>query len=411
MASNSPAPRRPAGWWPLVIAVCGGLAAACLIAAISFQRSATEPIGEGEVFVADVSVVERLTAASGDLDQAARHSRNALDVEAVSILDANGSVIASTSESLLDSTVMNPLLGFGIESRRFMALASPVPVGLEIDGVMEWPEGSVLYQVLAPLDDDRSALIYYDVSGLLARRTQPGEVQSETIQLLSLAGVFVLLGTAVAIGHMRAARRHRDMELESEILRQHSEELEATNQELDHALALAEEKMRIRSEFVLMINHELRTPLTSVVTGAELMNSGKLTPRDAAQVLRAMVADGHRLQEIIDQILAVARIENKGLSYELRPTPIRDVCEAVTDAHPNVRPGPSHGPHDGTHVTTDLGTLSIVVASLADNALTHGADEVTISCRDESSVVPMVAVGATPDSATFITIISRPHYG
>jgi len=69
------------------------------------------------------------------------------------------------------------------------------------------------------------------------------------------------------------------MAFEAELLRQQSTELEQHNRQLaaaqaeaERALALAEEKNRIRAEFVLIINHELRTPLTTVVTGAELLN-------------------------------------------------------------------------------------------------------------------------------------------
>ena len=254
-------------------------------------------------------------------------------------------------------------------------------------------------------------MIHYDVSGLLARRVQPGEVQPETIQLVALGGVFGLLAAAVVTGHTRAARRYRDMALESELLRTHSEELETTNQELDdarrsaeYALDLAEEKMRIRSEFVLMINHELRTPLTSVVTGAELIRAGGLSQSDAERVMEAMVSDGQRLQEIIDQILAVARIENRGLSYELRAVPLTTVCRAVHSSHSAIETGHKGDEHHEMIVTTDVSTLSIVVASLVDNALTHGATRVNVSCGSEPSIRPMTAVGNRPDQAAFISV-------
>ncbi len=403
MDSNSSVPKKSSVWWLVVIAACGVFAAALLIAAFTFQRSATSPIGEGEVFVSDVSVISDLLEALPEPDEAVRRSRNALNVEAVSLLGPDGVITTSTSPTLVGSLLSSPLLAFGASNQRFMALAGEIPVELAIDGVVEWPAGSVLYQVLSPLDDGQLTLIHYDVSGLLQRRTQPGELQSETLQLIALGVVFVLLGIAGLVGHMRASRRHSQMALESQLLRQHSETLEATNHELDHALAVAEEKIRIRSEFVLMINHELRTPLTSVVTGAELLASGSLTPSDANQVVNSIVSDGHRLQDIIDQILAVARIENKGLTYELRATPLAEVCQAVSECHPRTLSG-RHEVQEPMEVSTDISTLGIVVASLADNAFSHGATEVVVGCGTRTAVEPMVAVGSRPETAAFITV-------
>jgi signal transduction histidine kinase len=342
-----------------------------------------------------------------DVDSGITHARNALDVEAVSVLDRDAQVVESTSETLVGLTLSNALLDFGAYSGRFAALAAPTTEPISIDGVVEWPVGSVLYQVLSPLDDGNSILLHYDVSQLLSRRAQPGTVEPETIELLSLAGVFGLLAIAVFIGHSRATRRHREIEVESALIRQHSIELEAANIELEdarhsaeRALNLAEEKMRIRSEFVLMINHELRTPLTTVVTGAELVRSGELSDAEVPQVLEAMITDGRRLQDMIDQILAVARIENRGLSYETTEVPLEDVCEAV---NATFRRSERRGV-DPTAARTDVATLALVVASLADNARTHGAGRVRVYCTTHAVIDPMIEVGRRPTLPVFLYV-------
>ncbi|HEY7470025.1 MAG TPA: HAMP domain-containing sensor histidine kinase [Acidimicrobiia bacterium] len=403
-------PRRPSRWWLALAAICAALSAAGAISAILVQRSSAQPIGEGEVFIADASEAASIIEGETDLDAAVRLARNALEIEAVSTLDADGVVTASTSEPLVGVPVRNELIAYGANGHRFMALAAAIDEDLWLDGVVEWPATSVLYQVVSPLDDGSSLLLHYDVSKLLARRTQPGEIQPEALQLLGLAAIFGLFGGAILFGHSRAARRYREVELESELLRAHSEELRAANKDLDRArhqaeeaLALAEEKIRIRSEFVLMINHELRTPLTSVVTGAELLRSGTLSDRDRRVVLDAMVTDGARLQEIIDQILAVARIENRGLSYELTEVPLGEVCEALRSAHPA---STLILPPDGsdTFVRTDVRALGLVVASLVDNAFTHGAQNVTVECMTRSVFSPQLEVGERPEDAVFIMV-------
>jgi two-component system OmpR family sensor kinase len=153
-----------------------------------------------------------------------------------------------------------------------------------------------------------------------------------------------------------------------------------------------------------MINHELRTPLTSVVTGAELLRSTELSEPDRSVVLDSIIADGARLQEIIDQILAVARIENRGLSYELSDVPLDEVCAAMASAHHAGLALVSSQPHPDVLVRTDVGTLGLVVASLVDNALTHGAKSVSIGCSAQARIEPQLEVGQPPVDAVFITI-------
>jgi signal transduction histidine kinase len=57
-------------------------------------------------------------------------------------------------------------------------------------------------------------------------------------------------------------------------------------------ITLAGEKMRIRSDFVLMINHEPRTPLTAVVTGADVIRNGNLGHDERDAVLDDMITSG-----------------------------------------------------------------------------------------------------------------------
>lgn len=392
----------------MVTVATWALAAAAMVFAIAHQRSQSEPIGEWQVFVDDAATATEIALTSDSVDDGVRRARNELGIEAVSLVDDTGAVVASTSENLTGTTVSNPLLVFGLDSNRFVGLAGSVSEPLFIDGVKEWEAGSVLYEILDPLPTGEGfVLLHYDLSELLGRRTPPGTIDSLTIQLLALAGIFVLLGTAVFVGHSRAVRRHREMVVESDLLRKHSRELEETNvklaearQRAERALALAEEKMRIRSEFVLMINHELRTPLTSVVTGAELIRNEDLDPSERREVVDSMIANGKRLNEIIDQILAVARMENRGLAYETEAVPLADVCEA-TGAEAS---GEAAQETEEISVQTDTRTLSLVINSLADNARTHGAENVTIEARLDPLVKPMMELGDRPVTTVFFTV-------
>lgn len=405
MGRSSRTPWRNGGGWLVVAVATWGLALVCVFSALIYQRDSTKPIGEGELFYEDAMVAADMVNEIRTPDTAVRQVRNELEIEAVSLVTAEGQIAASTSESLIDTPLVNPLLNFGLSSGRFAALAGATETEIEIDGVTVWPAGTVLYEALLPLQDGRAVLLHYDVPELLAKRAQPGDIQPHTLQLLTVAGIFGILGTVILVGHQRAKARQLQLSRESTLLRDHADELEGANVLLaqartraEGALAIAEEKMRIRSEFVLMINHELRTPLTSVVTGARLLRDGAVDPDEEELVIDQMVAQGERLNEIIDQMLAVARIENRGLAYDLADTPLVEAASAVgADTYTRVDPA-------GLDVRTDVGTLGLVIGSLSENAAIHGAKTVKVSCSDLPIIEPMVQHGTPPPRVVYFAV-------
>ncbi len=411
MVSHDPSSvRRPSSWWLFLAAAATVLAAISSFAAISLQRQATQPIGEGTFFVKDAATADRIVNDSADLDSGVRMARNSLRVEAVSMIGPNGRITASTSTPLVDDLAGHELLQTAADERRFSALAGPISEDLWLDGVLAWSAGSVLYQVVSPsVLDGHSLLLHYDVASLLSRRTPPGTIRPETVELLVVAAALVVVAAAILVARARAARRFREVVGESELLRKHSRELEKANVELqaartaaEEALARAEEKIRIRAEFVLMINHELRTPLTSVVTGADLLRTTAMTESERAGLIDSIAHDGNRLLEIVDQILAVARIENRGVSYDLTEIPAEEICSALA-TDPTPRPGECL--HDDVLVKTDLKALRSVVAALVDNARTHGAIDVSVVCSSVPSVDTDFELGNRPPEAVFLSVV------
>lgn len=405
VAVNISQAKPPSNGWLIVCTVTAVLATACWIAAFAYQYQSTRPISEGDVFLSDAAEIGRIVESAESAEEGVRRARNRFDIEAVSLVNRFGLIVASTSQSLDGHQIGSPLLQRAVSNGRVAALAVAVDDRLEIDGVEEWPRGSILYQVVAPLESgDGHILLHYDLAGLLARRAKPGEILPVTLELLALGLVFATIAVGSYVGHSRSMRRYREMVTESELLRAHSRDLEDANRKLAEARRvaeiardLAEEKMRIRSEFVLMINHELRTPLTSVVTGAELVRAGELSEDEQTEVIESIVAHGRRLTEIIDQILAVARIENRGLNYELGDVPLYDMCVAV-EAHMIETVA------EDISVRTDVGALSLVVSSLVENAHTHGASQVEVRCDDRAQTRTMVEVGHRPHPAVYLTV-------
>lgn len=400
---------RPARFWTAAAALALLGAVATGAAGIASAVAASRPIGEGELFLEEASGaaadLESRLAEGAEPAVALRHIRNDLEVEAVSLLDEAGRVVESTSGPFVGADVVGGFLREAVESGAFAAVATSLPVAVEIDGVLAHPPGEILYEVVHPAGAQRSLLLAYDMSELSARR-RPDVPSPDAPWLFGASVVFGVAAVGLVIARNRAAVRYREIGLRAAFLEHHSAELAEKNRLLDdarreaeQALALAEEKSRIRSEFVLMINHELRTPLTAVVTGSRLLAAG-VGDAERAEILSEIVAGAERLERMLARMLAVARVENRGLFLETAPVPLDDVLDRVE----SVAGGVERAVAPDVIVRTDATTLPEIVGILAENARTHGATRVRVRAEHELGFDPLVEVGDRPEPHIVIAV-------
>lgn len=398
---------RPHALWTVAIVSASLGAIAVLSGAVIYQVNASRPVGEGTLFAEDArrAVMEAESTGAVSDHELVRHLRNELDIEAVSFVDETGEVTSSSAGGLVGLR-LDGLLGMGFENGWFVAIAQPVQSPIEIDGVVEWESGEVLYDVYQPRGPAGGLLLTYDVSELLTRRAQRAGVQAPVVALGGAGLAVAILVGLLVIGRTGAQRRLDTSDFQHRILVDHNQELGSARAQAERALALAEETNRIRSEFVLMINHELRTPLTSVVTGAELLRElgGSMTESERLSLLDDVLADGRRLSSLISQMLTVARIENQGLSYVTRRTPISELVAALEAAAPRVSTMTTDAVRNAV-VDTDLEGLILLLCSLTDNATTHGAETVRVSLTDSLGFEPSAEVGRRPETGVFFHII------
>ncbi|HKY48462.1 MAG TPA: HAMP domain-containing sensor histidine kinase [Acidimicrobiia bacterium] len=405
---------RASPLWSATAALAAVVALAVGGWAIIDQYLASRPVGEGELFFSEVSRAAAIysDAEAGGLDPAltVRSIRNDLEVEAVSVLGADGTFLASTSSNRLGQKVDGFIAGT-LEDAAFGAIAQPVTESIELDGVEQWKPGDVLYRVITPLSGNGALLVEYDISALLARRARQAAVQplhlaAGAFSIVLMAGAALLL-----IGRQGAQRRavqaaaeRRYLQERSAELAEHNQDLEKARTDAERALALAEETNRVRSEFVLMINHELRTPLTSVVTGTELLAGAwdQLDADERQRILADVVSDGRRLKDLITQMLVVARIENRSLQYELRPVNADALRLRLQAMSP--RTNLWHADVRLPSLLSDVDTLSALLVSLSDNARTHGATVVEIVPSEGLPFEPMIEVGRRPPAAAYFLV-------
>jgi two-component system, OmpR family, phosphate regulon sensor histidine kinase PhoR len=137
----------------------------------------------------------------------------------------------------------------------------------------------------------------------------------------------------------------------------------------------------VRRDFVANASHELRSPLTSIRAAAETLESAHDDPDSAKRFIDLIVRNAERLQNLVDDMLELSRIESREVQLELEVLPLDAVAERVV-AH--------HLPRAGMKrialacasgmptVRADRRALEHVLGNLIDNALKYCAEGATV---------------------------------
>jgi two-component system sensor histidine kinase BaeS len=219
---------------------------------------------------------------------------------------------------------------------------------------------------------------------------QPFTVAGETaVRALVRFAIALVVGLLVAIpiGYLvarrlirplRAAREaahqmasgERDVRLVPEGPVEIAEIAEALNS-LNNALVLSEGRQR---DFLLSVSHELRTPLTAVRGYGEALADGVIPSADIARTGVTIGAEATRLNQLVTDLLDLARLGAVDFPFELHQV---DVRQLVLDAGEvwHSRCGPvdvfftTLTPEDDVIATTDPIRLRQVIDNLMENAL------------------------------------------
>jgi signal transduction histidine kinase len=235
-----------------------------------------------------------------------------------------------------------------------------------------------------------------------------------TRELLMIIGVAVLaVGVAVVLGLLHARRFVRPLEElataadrlgsgdSSPLGRRYGiQELDRVAEGLDGSAQRINDLLSAEREFAVDASHQLRTPLTALSMRLEEMIGAADYPEVVREEGAAALAQTERLADVVGQLLGRARRPATGAPTVASVDDI--VGQQVLEWEPAFR-------RVGRRltVTGDKGLLAFatpggaaqVVATLLDNALVHGAGQVTIrtsrtrrsvvvEVRDEGSGVP-----------------------
>ena len=130
---------------------------------------------------------------------------------------------------------------------------------------------------------------------------------------------------------------------------------------------------RLKTEFVSTMSHELRSPLHVILGFAEMARDPAVGPAERAECLRRIDAAGHDLLALIEETLAVGKLETARDTTRLEPvslvrfwTEVGEVCRRLP-RHPAVRLEWADAVPDVSMVT-DAKKLGLVIRNLVGNA-------------------------------------------
>ena len=153
----------------------------------------------------------------------------------------------------------------------------------------------------------------------------------------------------------------------------------------------------VRRDFVANVSHELKTPITSIKGFVEtLLDGGAQTPEDSERFLRIVATQADRLNEIIEDLLTLSRIEQETgqARIALQRSRIRDVLEGAVGVcqlkslEKNIRI--EFDCDENLEGDVNPALLEQAVVNLVDNAVKYSPDGSQVQLeaeRDETELV------------------------
>jgi len=161
-----------------------------------------------------------------------------------------------------------------------------------------------------------------------------------------------------------------------------------------HDISRLKELEKIRQDFVANVSHELRTPLTTIKGYAETLLEGALKEEVAYQFVQVIKRQSDRLTKIVEDLLALSKIELKEFQLKIETLPFHELAEDVLryiqEATEKKKISISLELPTPLMVKGDRHYLEQILINLIDNAIKYGREggKITVSAvqRNQSEV-------------------------
>jgi signal transduction histidine kinase len=164
---------------------------------------------------------------------------------------------------------------------------------------------------------------------------------------------------------------------------------------MNEMLARIEAGHAAQQRFVGDASHELRSPLTTIISALEVA-AAHPEVFDAHLAARTLVPEAQRMKALIDDLLLLARADERGLTVVRDDVDLDDVAAAEVNriraesdgcVRAVIRPARIHG---------DAGALSRMLRNLVDNAARHAASVVEVRVAPQDGWVAVTVFDDGP---------------
>jgi two-component system, OmpR family, sensor kinase len=196
----------------------------------------------------------------------------------------------------------------------------------------------------------------------------------------ALLGGWFLVGRALApiarISSTAAAMAGGD--LSARILVERTEnELEQVALALNQAFDRLQLAVHSQQRFTADASHELRTPLATILGDTEWVLARERSPSEYRQIAESCRRAAHRMREIVERLLTLARADAAEIHLEHQPVSLAPIVEdALTILRPlaNNKKVTLQTRVDGATIAGDRDRLTELVTNVVSNAIQYNRD-------------------------------------
>ena len=189
---------------------------------------------------------------------------------------------------------------------------------------------------------------------------------------------------------------------------------------LAHERDLQIEAERLRNALLSAVSHDLRTPLAAILgAGTALLRDGRRLEAGARDGLaEAIVEEAARLDQLVTNVLELAKFEGGAIEIKKRPEPLDEIVETcLSRLHGRLgnRPLSAHVPQEVPMVPMDPVLIQQVIVNLLENAIRYTPEsspiEVEVSRVGDEAIVQVKDRGPGIDEEESKRLFDRFYRG
>ena len=204
-----------------------------------------------------------------------------------------------------------------------------LPNYMSITGRIRLLRFSLMFIFLSLLTGIFISIIYYQ--DLLIIKQNPlvfDLLINNFLKIYASLLVFIGLCTWWLILNAESQRvAHEETDKQTQLLLQEIEQHKATDEKLQQAMAMADKANQAKSRFLSNMSHEIRSPLNSIIGYAHILHQDPSLPAHRRQAVETLKRSGEHLCSLIEDILDIARIEERKFDIKNQPIDFKDFID------------------------------------------------------------------------------------